>query len=131
MSFLITSLALGKNTPPLNTATGCIQSLLMLWKKRSCTAVFIDISQAFDKVWHPGLLYKLKKIFADNIWALLSSYLENRHFVIKVSNAVTKIFKINFGVPQASALGLSYIRYIHQIHQCVLTPIQQRMLTTQ
>jgi len=25
------------------------------------TAVFLDISQAFDKVWHPGLLYKIKK----------------------------------------------------------------------
>ena len=24
--------------------------------KRYCTATFIDISQAFDKVWHPGLL---------------------------------------------------------------------------
>ena len=25
-----------------------------------CTAVFLDISQAFDKVWHPGLLHMLK-----------------------------------------------------------------------
>ena len=29
--------------------------------KRYCTATFIDINQAFDKVWHPGLLYKLKR----------------------------------------------------------------------
>jgi hypothetical protein len=26
-----------------------------------CTSVFLDIQQAFDKVWHKGLLYKLKK----------------------------------------------------------------------
>jgi hypothetical protein len=29
--------------------------------KRFCTAAFIDITQAFDKVWHTGLLYKLKQ----------------------------------------------------------------------
>jgi len=27
-----------------------------------CTAVFLDVSQAFDKVWHPGLLFKIKKV---------------------------------------------------------------------
>ena len=26
-----------------------------------CTAVFLDVSQALDKVWHPGLLYKIKQ----------------------------------------------------------------------
>jgi hypothetical protein len=28
--------------------------------KQYCTAVFLDVSQAFDKVWHPGLLLKIK-----------------------------------------------------------------------
>ena len=31
-----------------------------LENKRHCSAVFVDISQAFDKVWHPGLLVLLK-----------------------------------------------------------------------
>jgi hypothetical protein len=26
-----------------------------------CSAAFLDISQAFDKVWHTGLLYKLRQ----------------------------------------------------------------------
>jgi len=30
---------------------------------RHCTAVFLDVSQAFDKVWHQGLLYKIKDSF--------------------------------------------------------------------
>jgi hypothetical protein len=28
--------------------------------KKKCTSVFLDVQQAFDKVWHEGLLYKLK-----------------------------------------------------------------------
>ena len=34
-----------------------------LESKRYCLAAFIDTSQAFDKVWHTGLLYKLKRAF--------------------------------------------------------------------
>ena len=32
-----------------------------------CTAAFLDVSQAFDKVWRPGLLSKIKKILPINI----------------------------------------------------------------
>jgi hypothetical protein len=32
-----------------------------LENKQYCSAAFLDISQAFDKVWHTGLLYKLRR----------------------------------------------------------------------
>jgi hypothetical protein len=32
-----------------------------LENQQYCIAVFLDVSQAFDKVWHPGLLLKIKK----------------------------------------------------------------------
>ena len=42
-------------------------------------AVFLDISKAFDKVWHDGLLFKLKQNGIDGILlSLLTSYLTNR-----------------------------------------------------
>jgi hypothetical protein len=28
--------------------------------RQYCSAAFLDISQAFDKVWHKGLLYKIR-----------------------------------------------------------------------
>jgi len=34
-----------------------------LESKRYCSAAFTDTSQAFDKIWHTGLLYKLKRAF--------------------------------------------------------------------
>jgi hypothetical protein len=33
-----------------------------LEKNQYCTALFLDIKQAFDRVWYEGLIYKLKKI---------------------------------------------------------------------
>ena len=38
-------------------------------KKKYCDVVFLDISQAFDKVLHEGLLYKIKSSLP---WYLLS-----------------------------------------------------------
>jgi len=34
-----------------------------LESKRYCSAAFINISQRFDKLWHRGLLYKIKRAF--------------------------------------------------------------------
>jgi len=38
-----------------------------------CTAVFLDVAQAFDKVWHTGLLYKLKATLPGPYYLLLKS----------------------------------------------------------
>ena len=41
--------------------------------------VFLDISKAFDKVWHDGLLYKLKFLGVDGgFYNILKNYLQNR-----------------------------------------------------
>lgn len=46
------------------------------------SAVFLDISQTFDKVWHNGLFYKLKKIFPYNYYRLIKEYLIEWKFLI-------------------------------------------------
>jgi len=40
-----------------------------------CTAVFLDVAQAFDKVWHTGLVYKLKTTLPGPYYLLLKTYL--------------------------------------------------------
>jgi hypothetical protein len=36
--------------------------------KQYCSVVFLDVSQAFDKVWHTGLLYKLKTVSPSELF---------------------------------------------------------------
>jgi len=73
--------------------------------KRYCTATFIDISQAFDKVWHPGLLYKLKRTLPHSLYSILKSHLTNRVFQVRYQEECTSLHKIQSGVPQGSILG--------------------------
>ena len=39
--------------------------------KKYCNTVFLDIFQAFDRIWHPGLLFKLKHALTSNYYLLL------------------------------------------------------------
>ena len=42
-------------------------------------AIFLDVSKAFDKVWHQGLLFKLKSYVVEgSLFCLLEDYLGNR-----------------------------------------------------
>ena len=75
------------------------------------------ISQAFDKAWHKGLLYKIKTIFADSIYKILKSYLENRYFPIKYGEEYTSLHPVLSGMPQGSVLGpLLYLPYAADLH---------------
>jgi hypothetical protein len=49
-----------------------------LENKQYCSAAFLDISQAFHKVWHTGLLYKLRQSLPLNYFLILKSYLHSR-----------------------------------------------------
>jgi hypothetical protein len=83
-----------------------------LENKQYCTAAFLDISQAFDKVWHEGLLHKLNTFLPDNMYRILQSYLTNRYFRTKYREAYTSLRQILAEIPQGSVLGpLLYLIY--------------------
>jgi hypothetical protein len=80
--------------------------------KQYCSAAFLDISQPFDKVWHTGLLYKLRQSLPLNYFLLFKSYLSFRHFRVKIDNEYLDLLPVNAGVPQGSVLGpLLYLLY--------------------
>ena len=50
-------------------------------------AVALDISKAFDRVWHAGLLHKLKSYgISGQIFGLISSFLSNRRLLFWMEN---------------------------------------------
>ena len=70
-----------------------------------CTAVFLDVAQAFDKVWHIGLLHKIKATFHSSYYLLLKSYISKRHFQIKYNTSYSNYYQLKCGVSQGSVLG--------------------------
>ena len=72
--------------------------------KQYCISAFLDVSQAFDKVWHDGLLYKIKHTL-PLYYNLMRSYLSARTFHTKIKDHTSATFPIMAGVPQGSVLG--------------------------
>ena len=84
--------------------------------KEFCPAVFLDIKQAFNKVWYRGLLYKIKQNLPSEYYLIFKSCLSDRHFQIKHGEAYSTINNINSGVPQGSVFGpLMYLLYTTDI----------------
>jgi hypothetical protein len=96
-----------------------------LENKQYCSAAFLDISQAFDKVWHTGLLYKLRRSLPPNYFLILKSYLHSRHFLVKVETEYTELSSPNVGVPLLSTL-LHTISYRGALLNTLLHAISYR-----
>lgn len=84
--------------------------------KKYCSAVFLDISQAYDKVWHPGLLYILESKLPHPFNVLLKSYLENRCFQVKHNEEITDLSPINSGTPEGNLSGSLALLTVHCRH---------------
>jgi hypothetical protein len=87
-----------------------------LERGREVHMIFLDISNAFDKVWFKGLLFKLERLgIRDPLLSWIKSYLTNRKRVVFDGN-MSDSKDVEAGEPQGSVLGpLLFLVYINDI----------------
>ncbi|CAF0890053.1 unnamed protein product [Brachionus calyciflorus] len=84
---------------------------------KSVCSLFLDVSKAFDRVWHEGLIFKLYGIGAP-IYLIkwIISFLDKRKFCVVINGSFSVFFIIKVGVPQGSVLSpLLFSVYINDI----------------
>ena len=79
--------------------------------------VFLDAAKAFDKVWHKGILFKLRQLgVAQDFVNWFEFYFSARKQKVVINGASSSSLFIEAGVPQGSILGpLLFLVYVNDI----------------
>ena len=75
-------------------------------KENSTVAVFIDLQQAYDRVWRKGLLIKMHKLgIYGKMFKWIQAFLKERTISTRLNNTTSSKRTLEEGLPQGSSLS--------------------------
>ena len=113
--FFIQNNLITPNQSGFKTGDSCINQLISITHEiyksfddgYEVRGVFLDISKAFDKVWHQGLHYKPRQSsISGKFLKNLTDFLDNRMQRVILNGQYSSWDKIEAGVPRDSIVGL-------------------------
>ena len=114
---------ISKNQSGFRPGNSCINQLLSITQKiftffdngLKVRSVFLGISKGFDKVWHEGLIFKLKQNkISGELLHILSDFLSNRKQRVVLNGQNSSWTNVHARDPRRSILGpLLFLTYIN------------------
>ena len=91
--------------------------------KKSTTAVFINLQQAYDRIWRKGLLIKMKKMgIHGKMLKWIQAFLTNRTIQTPLNGETLSKFTMEEGLPQGSSLSCTlFLIFINDLPELLKT----------